>query len=305
MAMTKIKLALDWTPNVNHIGFFVAQHEGFYREAGIELEWINPLTDDYTLTPGRRLAQGLTDFAIAPFETVISLNNKPNPVNAIAVYAILQQDLSSIACLKSTGIARPADLDGRHYASYQARYEDLIVKEIIKNDGGSGDIHITYPPKLGIWNTLLTGQADATWIFDNWEGIEAAHQQVALTHFRLSDFGIPYGYSPVVVTTQTQLETRAEAYKAFIQATARGFAFAKNHPEDAANILAQVVPAQDRESRPLEATVRMSAPFFGEDLNLGRMEAERVHAFLQWLVDHRLEQDVILAQKLYTNELLL
>jgi len=48
------------------------------------------------------------------------------------------------------------------YASYQARYEDHIVKQMIRNDGGNGDIQITYPDKLGIWNTLLQGKVDAT-----------------------------------------------------------------------------------------------------------------------------------------------
>ena len=75
---------------------------------------------------------------------------------------------------------RPKDLDGKIYASYRARYEDHIVKELIKNDGGTGDIQLIYPEKLGIWNTLLQHNADATWIFNNWEGIEAESKNIAL-----------------------------------------------------------------------------------------------------------------------------
>ena len=105
--MTTIKIALDWTPNINHIGIFVARELGFYEESGIEIEIINPLEDNYSMTPGKRLELGLADFAMAPFETVISLNNKKNLVDAIAVFAILQEDISSITCLKSSNFYRP------------------------------------------------------------------------------------------------------------------------------------------------------------------------------------------------------
>jgi hypothetical protein len=152
--MIKLKLALDWTPNVNHIGFLIAKELGFYHQQGIDLEILNPKEDNYAMTPGKKLELDLTDFAIA-------------------IYAILQNDLSCIATLQSSNIPSPKWLDGKIYASYKARYEDHIVREMIKNDGGEGNLEIIYPEKLGIWNTLLSGQADATWIFDNWEGVEA------------------------------------------------------------------------------------------------------------------------------------
>jgi len=155
--MIKLKLALDWTPNVNHIGFIIAKELGFYSQQGIDLEILNPKDDNYSLTPGKKLELDIADFAIAPFETVISLNNKANRVEAKAIYAVLQKDLSCIVTLKSSNITSPKMLDGKSYASYKARYEDHIVKEMIKNGGGEGDLHITYPEKLGIWNTLLTG----------------------------------------------------------------------------------------------------------------------------------------------------
>jgi ABC-type nitrate/sulfonate/bicarbonate transport system substrate-binding protein len=134
--MTKIKLALDWTPNINHIGFFIAKDLGFYTNQGIELEILNPLDDNYQITPGKKLEMNLADFAIAPFETVISLNNKTNKVEAVAVYAILQEDISSIVALQNAKIDSPKDLDYKTYASYKARYEDHIVKQMILNDKG-------------------------------------------------------------------------------------------------------------------------------------------------------------------------
>jgi ABC-type nitrate/sulfonate/bicarbonate transport system substrate-binding protein len=198
--MKTLKIALDWTPNINHIGILIAKELDFYKDKGIALDIINPLDDNYELTPGKKLELGLADFAIAPFETVISLNNKENKVDALAIYAILQEDISSIASLKSKNLTRPKLLDEKIYASYKARYEDKIVKELVKNDGGIGNIKIVYPDKLGIWNTLIEGKADATWIFDNWEGVEADEKSIELNTWSLKDYGIPYSYSPVIIT---------------------------------------------------------------------------------------------------------
>jgi ABC-type nitrate/sulfonate/bicarbonate transport system substrate-binding protein len=301
--MRKLQLALDWTPNVNHVGFFVARELGLYADQGIELELLSPLDDNYALTPGKKLELGMADFAIAPFETVISLNNKANPVPAVAIYAILQEDLSCIATLKSAAITSPKELDGKSYASYKARYEDHIVREVIKNDGGKGEVNIIYPEKLGIWNTLLSGNADSTWIFDNWEGIEAESKGIELHKFNLGAFDIPYGYSPVVFTNINKLKTYSTLFSDFIQASRSGFLYARNNPKNAGEILKPFVTEYDLNNVDLEKAISFSAPFFGDETNAGFMKPERVNDFVQWLVDRGLEHEKILRQELYTNEL--
>jgi len=302
--MIKLKLALDWTPNVNHIGFIVAKELGFYKQQGIDLEILNPQDDDYSMTPGKKLELDVADFAIAPFETVISLNNKENQVQAIAIYAILQEDLSCIASLKSSNIVSPKLLDGRTYASYKARYEDHIVKEMIKNDGGLGDLKILYPEKLGIWNTLLSGVADSTWIFDNWEGIEASTKNIQLDKFTLAEFNIPYGYSPIVLTKKENLIKNKILYSNFIQTTKKGYLFAINNLTESAKILKSYVNEYDLRNIDLEKSLSFSIPYFGDESNCGVMKNERLSSFIKWLVERGLEDKVILNQSLFTNELL-
>lgn len=297
------KIALDWTPNINHIGIFVAQEKGFYLQHNLETIIINPLTDGYELTPGKKLELGLADVAMAPFETVVSLNNKANTVDAIAIFALLQQDLSCIVTLPASGITRPALLDGKLYASYKARYEDRIVQELVKNDGGTGAIQISYPAKLGIWNTLLEGKADATWIFDNWEGVEAATKNVALHKFYLRDYDIPYGYSPVLLARKSSTEKETDAYRSFIKATREGYLYAAAHPDEAVAILKPHLTEADQQNIDLQQALNATAPHFGDATTCGRMQPERVQAFLQWLTQHELEDNAILQQELFTNEL--
>jgi ABC-type nitrate/sulfonate/bicarbonate transport system substrate-binding protein len=301
--MIKLKLALDWTPNINHIGFLIAKELGFYKQQGIDLEILNPQDDNYAMTPGKKLELGIADFAIAPFETVISLNNKVNQVQAIAIYAILQKDLSCIATLKSSNITSPKLLDGKTYASYKARYEDHIVKQMIKNDGGEGDLNIIYPDKLGIWNTLLSGKANATWIFDNWEGIEASSKNIELDKFTLDEFNIPYGYSPIVLTKKENITKHKVPYSEFIKATQKGFLFTKNNLTESVDILKRYVTEYDLKNIDLEKSISFSIPHFGDESNCGVMKQERVLSFRKWLVDKGLEDKVILNQNLFTNEL--
>ena len=247
---------------------------------------------------------GIADFAIAPFETVISLNNKENAIDAIAVFAILQEDLSSIAFLKSSQINTPKLLDGKTYASYKARYEDAIVKEMVKNDGGTGALQITYPAKLGIWNTLLEGTADATWIFDNWEGIEASTKQLSLNKFSMGQFGIPYCYSPVIIARNSKLIENKKAHTLFVKTTKKGYLCAANNSEIAAKILKEHLTEYDIKNIDIEASIAMTAPHFGTDSSCGFMKLERITTFLKWLVVHNLEDKKIIGQNLFTNDLL-
>jgi ABC-type nitrate/sulfonate/bicarbonate transport system substrate-binding protein len=302
--MKILKIALDWTPNINHIGIFIAKELGYYQDEGIEVEILNPLEDNYKLTPGKKLELGLADFAIAPFETVISLNNKKNIVDAIAVFAILQEDISSIASLKSSNLDSPKFLDGKIYASYKARYEDHIVKEMIKNDGGTGNMKIVYPDKLGIWNTLLEGKADATWIFDNWEGVEANTKRIELNKFSMSDFGIPYCYSPVIIARNNLIITNKNDYSLFIKATQKGYLYAAENKSRSVSILTEYLTDYDKANIGVSDSIDITAPYFGNDKECGFMKPERINIFLKWLVEHNLEDKKIINQNLFTNDLL-
>ena len=301
--MHTLKIALDWTPNINHIGLIVAKELEFYSAQGIQLELLNPLDDQYQVTPGKKLELEQADFSIAPFETVISLNNKANQVDAVAIYAILQQDLSCVVSLGNSPVKSMKDLDGRIYASYKARYEDHIIQEMVKNDGGTGQIQLSYPEKLGIWNTLLTGEADATWIFDNWEGVEAAAKNITLNKFYLKDYDIPYGYSPVIFTKKEKMNQHLDAYTRFIRATQLGYQFAVENPEKAVAILHPYLTPYDQQAVDLPQALKLSSPHFAEDGNYGHMNPTRVRAFLEWLVEKNLEKPAILQQDLFTNAL--
>ena len=300
--MKKVRIALDWTPNVNHIGFFVAQEKGLYKKCGIEVEISSPAEDNYATTPTKKVELGEVDFALCPMESIVSYRKKQNPFLLKAVAAIFQKDLSAIATLKKSGISSPKELDGKVYASYKARYEDEIVKQMIKNDGGNGTIRISYPDKLGIWETLLKGNADATWIFLNWEGIEAENKGISLNLFSMNDYHIPYSYSPVIATSEESINHRFDTCKSFIKGTKEGFIDSMKDPRSAIDILKSIVSERDREINLREA-LTLSHKYMGGVEDWGFMEENNISKYVQWLKEKRLEESFS-EKELFTNELI-
>lgn len=301
--MKSLKIALDWTPNANHIGFYVAQELGLYEEAGIHLEIIDTSTDNYEVTPAKKVELGLVDFALCPLESVMSYQTKAVPFNLQAIAALFKEDLSAIVCKKNQGIESPKDLDGKSYASYKARYEDAIVKQMIMNDGGKGTINVVYPEKLGIWETIENGSIDATWIFMNWEGVQAHQDGLELEYFKMKDYDIPYSYSPVIVVNGDLINRNKETYKTFLKITKMGFLYAQKRPEKAAQMLLLHVPQKDK-NLDLKKCIELTTAAIGTDTNWGIMEDERVESFLKWLQINKLENHKLKSEMLYTNILI-
>ena len=298
-----LTLALDWTPNINHIGFFVAQAKGFYRDAGISVELCEPSQDNYATTPAKKVEKGEADFALCPLESIISYRTKSTPFALKAIAAVLQRDLSAIVVKSSKGITSPRDLDHKLYASYKAKYEDEIVRQMVRNDGGRGEIYLCYPDKLKIWDKLLKDEVDATWIFLNWEGVQVQAALNEYTYFAMHDFDIPYSYSPVLACDETKIKTQQEPYRAFVQASRKGFLYAIQHPGEACDILRQHLPEHDK-GMDLSRSLATTVDALTINGKWGVMDKARVSDFLTWLNQHHLESTEFSPETLCTNELL-
>lgn len=289
-----ITLALDWTPNTNHIGFYVALGCGWYADAGLNLRVSSPHLDNYVLSPARKVAAGLATFGLSPSESVISFQTLPARPRLMAVAAVLQHDTSAIVTLAESGRTRPADLDGCVYASYGARFEAAIVAQMIRNDGGQGIFAQVYPPKLGIWETLVRGKADATWVFMPWEGIDAMQRGLQLNAFAVTQYQIPYGYSPVVIAHPHTLRRHPEMVRAFLAVSERGFQYAVQHPQAALDLLCSTAQHPTLANRELlEASLdALQHAYLLPSGAWGHMASERWHTFVAWLRHQQVLTDV-------------
>ena len=245
-------------------------------------------------TPCGLAATGQATFAMNSPEGVVGWNmpacgaggRRDHTLTSVA--AVCQRNTSAIAARAS--ISRPRELDGKRYASYAARYEGRIVQRLIQADGGKGKFEEAVAPMLGLWNTVLKGEADATWVFTCWEGVQAELSRDAdkLNYFMLEDYGIPYGYAPCLVASPETLTARPADVRAFLAATAEGYEFAAAHPDEAAKELVEGAQELCGDSElDLEMCVRsqrkLSPSYLNSDGRWGRQTKGRWDAYLDWL----------------------
>jgi ABC-type nitrate/sulfonate/bicarbonate transport system substrate-binding protein len=225
-----VRLALDWTPNTNHTGFFVARAKGWYTEAAIDLR-ILPYA---TATPETLLAAHQAECGIS-FQDSLTFAAAAG-ADIVSVAAILQKTASAIGVLADGPIQRPRDLDGRTYAGFGYPNEAPTLKAVIKADGGRGEF-TTATLDAAAYEALYSKRADFTIPFTAWEGVEAAQRGIKLRYFQFADYGFPQFYQVVLACDRQWLGANPDAARRFVTATARGFQLAAEQPDEAAAIL--------------------------------------------------------------------
>ena len=288
------RLSLDWTPNINHIGFFVGRDKGFFKDIGIDLNIQSPEIDDYKYSPAKKIELGITDFGLVPTESLISFRTKEKSFKLYALATIFQSDVSAIAVRGDSGIKRPRDLDGKSYASYGARYEEPIIRQLIKNDGGFGKIKGGYPNRLGVWNTVISKKYDSTWIFLNWEGIDNQN----FTFFKLKDYNIPYSYSPLVVCSQRFINQEKLNIPNFLKAMKKGYLYSIENIEESTNILFKYLPENDKKID-LYSSLNFSKNYFGDTKSFGTIKDDVMLNFFNWLKENKVEKQSLNPQDFY------
>lgn len=234
-----VRLALDWLPNTNHTGIYVAQAQGWYEDAGVDMEILPYSGVGSGESTGTSVTSGRADVGISGAESVLSAAAVGEPVVSIA--AIMSTNTAAFAVLASSDITSPADFAGKRYAAYGAPYEEPILRTLIENSGGTGDVNSVVLNTFG-FDALLAGFADIVWIFEGWQGVQAELEGIDVRLFNFSDYGLPDYYTPVFITSPDTASAHPERLQAFVDATARGYTFAAENPAEAARILLETTP---------------------------------------------------------------
>ena len=129
---TKISFVLDWTPNTNHTGLYVAQEKGYFSDAGLEVEIVQPPEDGAEMLVGANKAQFGVSFQDSMLPAVAGDNAMP--IEAVA--AVVQHNTSGIISLKGKGMDKPKGLEGKKYATWDMPIEKATLKQVVEADGG-------------------------------------------------------------------------------------------------------------------------------------------------------------------------
>ena len=230
-AASKVSVALDWTPNTNHIGLFVARDKGFYREAGLDVE-ILPYTDT---SAGTLVANHVADFGI--LGSIALLTQRTAGADLVGTYAVVQTETGRVVFKGGrSDISRPKDLDGKTYGGFGSAWENALISSIIRHDGGKGEFE-TITLGTSAYQALENGAVDFTLEVYTWEGVKAELEGLKQGAFRYADFGVPDEHTTLIASSQAFLDSNPKEAAAFLQATRQGYKFAIDNPDEAADLL--------------------------------------------------------------------
>lgn len=294
----KITFVLDWTPNTNHTGLYVAQEKGYFEEAGLEVEIVQPPQDGAEVL----VASGKAQFGISFQDTMMPavVGEEALPIEAVA--AVLQHNTSGIVSRKGEGLERPRGLEGKKYATWDLDIEKATLKQVMEADGGDFDkVELIPSTVTDEVSALESKSADAIWIFYGWAGIaaEVAGLETDFFAFREIDPVFDY-YTPVIIGNSEWMQENEGTAKAFLKAAEKGYTFAIKNPKEAGEILCEAAPELDGEM--VQASQEyMKDQYQAEAKQWGYIDPQRWNGFYNWIQENGLSETEIPENTGFTN----
>ncbi len=300
--LTKVRVGLDWTPNTNHTGLYVAQAKGYYAQQGLEVEILGAQEGG---TVEQLVATGRLDFGISYQEGVTQARVEGVPIVSIA--AIIQHNTSGFASRAEEGITSPRDFIGKKYGAFGSPVEQAVIKGLLECAGVGDQFDQVQFVDIGSSDFFVAterDEVDFVWIFKGWTGIEAEVRGVPLNIVMMNDLQcIPDYYTPVLITGEKLIAEQPDLVRRFLAATSAGYRFAIEQPGEAADILLKAAPELDAE------LVRRSQQYLAgqyqaEAARWGEQKLEVWRAYAQWMADRNLIARMIEPEKAFTNDFL-
>ncbi|OYD71350.1 ABC-type nitrate/sulfonate/bicarbonate transport system substrate-binding protein [Rhodococcus sp. OK302] len=279
-----IRFALDWTPNTNHTGLYVAMQEGYFADAGLDVSILpyNNTSPD-TLVDAGNAEFGISTQSQATFAHAAG-------AETTAVIAPLQHRATGIGVKADRAdITRPRDLDGKIYAGFGDPGEVETLQQVIRNDGGTGNF-TTVALGTSAYEAVYSGKADFTVSYFAWEGLEAERNGTPMRYFQYTDYGFPDAYSIVINGNQKWLKDHPDEAAKFVQAVQRGYQSAADDPDRAAQDLIDANPGAFTDEDLVRDSQRMLAADFMKDADgvVGRQNLETWSGYSGFLFDNGL-----------------
>jgi len=296
----KIKIVLDWVPNTNHTGLYVAKDLGYFKEEGLDVEIVQPPEGSTTALIGA----GGAEFGISFQDTLAKSFAKENPVPVTAVAAILQHNTSGIISLKEKGIDSPKKLEGKKYATWEDNIEQVILKKLVTDDKGDFSKVKLIPYTITDVVTGLKSDVDAVWVYYAWDGIATERAGLQTNFLKIRDYGeeLDY-YSPVIIANNDFLKKNPEIAKKVLKAIKKGYEYAMKNPEESAKILVKNSPELDINL--VTASQKwISKEYQSDAKEWGVIDASRWNRFYEWLYKNKAVECEIPKDFGYSNEYL-
>lgn len=287
--LTELTVCLDWTPNTNHTGLYAAEALGYYENAGLSVQIVQPPENGAVLM----CAAGQAEFAIDAQDTMAASFDLDEPLEVTAVATILQHNTSGILSRAEDGIDSAKDLEGKVYSTWESPIELAMLKYCMEKEGADFDTVKLIPNNITDEPAALRAhQTDAVWIFYGWSGVNAEVEGVDCDYWDVREISpeLDY-YTPVILACNDFLEKAPSTAKAFLEATAKGYEYAAEHPKEAADMLIEgdsTGSLRGAEDLVYASQEWLSKEYIADSSQWGVFDEARWNAFYKWLADHDL-----------------
>jgi len=257
----KVTVVLEWTPNTNHSGVYLAKERGIYQRHGLDVTVIEPDASGALA----QVVSGNAQFGFSNAEQIIPLRAQGTEIRSIAT--VMRTNTSSLMAPADRNIRRPRDLEGKRYGTYGGEIERPLVEALVRCDGGDpSKVEFVEVGNVDYSVGFRRGQYDAVWVFDGWDVIrmrEIQRAPVTTIAFRDHLDCIPDWYTPVIAAADELIERDPDLVRRFTAATAEGYAIAKDDPAAAAAAVKTAAPESD--VRLLTPSARFIARYLVDD----------------------------------------
>ncbi|MDE3839142.1 ABC transporter substrate-binding protein [Bacillus methanolicus] len=297
-SLEKVSVVLDWTPNTNHTGLYVAKEKGYFEQEGLDVEIVKPGETG----ADQLVASGKSEFGVGYQEGITQARIQGVPIVSIA--AIIQHNTSGFASPVEKNIKSPKDFEGKTYGGWGSPVEKSVISSLMKKE--NADVNKVKIVNIGDTDffTAVKKDIDFAWIYYGWTGVEAELRGEKLNMIYLTDYSknLDY-YTPVLTTNETMISKKPEIVKAFVNAASKGYQFAIKNPKEAADILIKAEPDLDPElvkksQEWLASKYQDDAPRWGEQ------KLEVWENYASWMYENGLLEKKLDAKKAFTNEFL-
>ena len=284
----KITFCLDYTPNTNHTGIYVAQAKGYFKDEGLTVKVVQPADG----TAEAMIGSGQAQMGVSYQDYIANALSSKNPVAIEAVAAIIQHNTSGIMSRKADGITSAKKMEGHTYATWSMPVEQATIKQVMESDGGDFDKLKMVPYEVDDEVAgLKANMFDCVWVYEGWAVQNAKVQHYDVNYFSFVSMDKVFDfYTPVIAANDDFAKKYPDVVKAFVRAAKRGYEYAIKHPKDAGDILLDAAP--ELSSDLVQASAKYLADQYQADAkSWGVIDKSRWDAYFEWLNDKNLVEN--------------
>lgn len=296
--LTPITVMLDYVPNTNHTGLYVAKAKNYYKQAGLNVKIVTP--GDDTSGSISLVGANKAQFGVSYQEDVTYAHSDDQNIPVTAIAAVIQHNTSGFVTAKSSGITSPKQFENKVYAGWQSPSEVAILHAAMEKAGAD-------PKKLKIVGATGEGPkqlghgVDIQWYFEAWDNIKAKEDKIGINYIPLNklDSRLDY-YTPVIIANNQLIKQQPKVVQAFMDATKRGYQYAIEHPSASATILHKATPTTPLAF--LKASQAYLSPRYTDNPNdWGVMQAKVWTNYTDFMTEAKLIKTTQPNSQLFTN----